>query len=518
MTIKKQFKQAPKALPTNSILCGDCLHILPLFPIESVDLVYLDPPFFSGKDQDIVWDNTKELKAYTDSKMYWSEKEVDLEGIEDEARAQWEAYKKRGGKELTLTDFIEIIAEPRLGKIRSKGIEGYIDYMRPRIRAIYKVLKPTGIIYLHCDDHASHYLKQVLDEVFKEHNFINEIIWKRTSSHADVKGRCSRTHDTIFVYSKGKGYVWNTQYTPYSEKYLRDFYRYEDENGRFRLIALGAESLHGGGYEYEWEGHKRIWKAPKTTMKQWDKEGKLYYSKSGLTYRKHYLDKDKGVPLTDIWTDIRPIGSSKERLGYDTQKPETLLERIIATSSNEGDVVLDPFVGGGTTLVTAHRLGRKWIGIDVSPKACTMVLRNFKRYEIPVEEFQTYNFDPVKVETLMEKIDELHKMNDREFEAWVRERLGFKWTSECRNIGIDGIDTVNRFLEVKQKKKVGPAAINRLAGQMRGEDVTSGVIVAYSFTEGAYRARGKQEKRGTHIEIRDVESILEGHHEERLFS
>ena len=249
--------------------------------------------------------------------------------------------------------------------------------MRPRCVELARVLKKTGSFYYHCDWHASHYVKVMLDQIFSENQFVNEIIWKRQSAHSDAKQgskHLGRLHDSIFLYAKSDGYTFNHLYQPYSEEYIENFYRYV-EPGSGRRYRLGDLTAPGGGApskgnpHYEFLGVKRYWRYSKENMERLSKEGRLVYSKTGMTYQKRYLDESKGVSLSSWWDDIemlRGISSGGERLGYPTQKPLALLERIIKTSSNERDIVLDPFCGCGTTIDAAQRLGRQWIGIDIT--------------------------------------------------------------------------------------------------------------------------------------------------------
>src|SRR3972149_3143166 len=246
-------------------------------------------------------------------------------------------------------------------------VTAYLTMMAPRLVELRRVLNPTGSLYLHCDPTASHYLKIILDTIFGTENFHSEIIWKRTSAHSDSK-TLGNTHDAILFYSKTKDFIWNKQYQPYDESYIKSHYRYVDKNGRkFRTDNLTATSLSGGGYTYEWNGVTKIWRTPKENMQKLHDEGRLHYTKSGSVEYVRYLDEMSGTPLQDVWDDIAPINSqAQERLGYPTQKPLALLERIIQASSNEGDLILDPFCGCGTAVAAAQKLNRRWAGIDVT--------------------------------------------------------------------------------------------------------------------------------------------------------
>jgi len=299
----------------NRLIFGDNLQAMKRLQDDpevcgKVKLIYIDPPFSTKKD----FRGSKDQKAYQD---------------------------KVAGAE-------------------------FIEFLRRRLIFLRELLSDDGLIYVHLDTKKSHYIKAILDEVFNESNFRNEIVWKRQSAHNDSK-QCGAIHDTIFFYTKSSQWVWNEVLTEPSPDYVEQFFdQIEPEtNRRYARGDLSAGGLSGGGYEYEFKGIKHVWRCPKNTMELHDAEGRLHWPKKGIPRLKRYLDEFKGVPLQDIWNDIRVIHNrSSERLGYPTQKPETLLERIILSSSNHGDLILDAFAGSGTTLAVAEKLGRKWIGID----------------------------------------------------------------------------------------------------------------------------------------------------------
>jgi DNA modification methylase len=247
---------------------------------------------------------------------------------------------------------------------------------------MHRLLKDTGSFYLHCDPTMSHYLKLICDMIFGEKNFRNEIVWQRTTTHNDSKQGAKhfgRVTDTILFYSRNeKAQVFNPIYRPYSQEYIEGSYNKIDEYGRrFKSSDLSA-AKGGGDTEYEWKGVKpppgRFWAYSKTNMLQFEKEGRLYYSSTGKPYLKHYLDEMPGNSVDNLWSDIG-LAEKDERLGYPTQKPESLLERIIKASSNEGDVVADFFCGCGTTIAVAQRLNRKWLGADISHLAIRLIVK-----------------------------------------------------------------------------------------------------------------------------------------------
>ena len=243
------------------------------------------------------------------------------------------------------------------------GTDSYLDMLYPRLQLMKRLLAKDGSIYVHIGPNISHYVKVILDEVFGKHNFHNEVVWQRTSAHSHSTGM-GNIHDVIFKYSKSEKWKWNPQYMPYSEKYVKSHYNRVDKNGRrYRTDNLIAPAE---GYRYEWKGVTKNWRCPIETMRRLEAEGRIVYTKKGTAEYKRYLDEMPGVPIQDLWIDIPPVNSQAlEDTKFDTQKPEALLERIIKASSNEGDLVADFFVGSGTTLAVAEKLGRRWIGCEL---------------------------------------------------------------------------------------------------------------------------------------------------------
>ncbi|MFW5658862.1 MAG: site-specific DNA-methyltransferase, partial [Bacteroidota bacterium] len=341
----------------NQLYYGDNYNILKEhIEDESIDLIYLDPPFNSNVNYNVFFNTASEQGSIAQTEAFqdtwnWTE-EAEL------------AYKLVFEQQNTALAELLRTLRSYLGE---SDMMAYLVMMAVRLVELHRVLKSTGSIYLHCDSTASHYLKILMDAVFGPENYRNEVIWKRTSSHSDGK-RYGRVHDVIFFYSKSDSYTWNTQYEPYSDHYIDNYYNKQDEDGRrFMSGDLSAAGLTGGGYEYEWNGHTKVWRLPKSSMQDLEEKGYIYYTKNGIARRKRYLDESKGLACSDTWTDIEALRSwHKERLGYPTQKPLALLERLISASSNEGDVVLDPFCGCGTALHAAEKLNRNWLGIDIT--------------------------------------------------------------------------------------------------------------------------------------------------------
>ena len=341
----------------NQLYFGDNLEILSQYIAdESVDLIYLDPPFNSNATYNVLFrersgeESAAQITAFDDTWRWGYESEL----------AYRDVIENQAGK------VGELLAALR-AFLGQNDMMAYLTMMAQRMVELHRVLKPTGSIYLHCDPTASHYLKLLMDAVFGADNFRTEIIWKRQSAHSDARNYGS-VHDTMLFYVKSDAFIWNQLFQPYDPDYVAQYYRYTDDDGRrFMSGDLGAAGLQGGGYEYEWKGVTRIWRVPTGTMERLDAEGRIYYTRNGIPRMKRYLDEARGNPVQNVWTDVQSLRSwHDERLGYPTQKPEALLERIINTSSNEGDVVLDPFCGCGTAVAAAERLNRRWIGIDVT--------------------------------------------------------------------------------------------------------------------------------------------------------
>jgi len=345
---------------------GDNLDILRRYLAdESVDLVYLDPPFKSGQDYNILFAEkngsvaASQILAFEDT-WHW----------DHIAEAAFYEAVKRG----------DLLAENlvSLRKILgSNDMMAYLAMMAPRLAELHRVLKPTGSLYLHCDTTASHYLRLLLDAIFGKENFRNEIIWKRTSSHSDSR-RWMQIHDILFFYTKNPGFTWNPIYLPHSRKYLKDFYRYQDKKGRYRLDHIIRSKSMGKrpNLTYEFRGYtpEYGWRVINEKLVKLEQEGRIEWSKTGRPYLKRYLKEQEGVPISSVITDIPPLSAfARERLGYPTQKPEALLERIISASSNPGDTVLDPFCGCGTTIAVSQRLNRRWIGIDITYLAISLI-------------------------------------------------------------------------------------------------------------------------------------------------
>ena len=313
-SLRKIGRMAAKSsalIDTRVIYCVDNLDQLRKFPAQCVDLIYIDPPFNSNRNYEVFWGETKEKRSFED---------------------------------------------------RHESTKAYIDYMRPRCVELHRVLKKTGSFYYHCDWHASHYVKVMLDQTFGENQFRSEIVWRRTNAKGLAFRGFPNNHDTILYYVKDEGFTWNRQFKEYDPEYITNFYRFVDQGTgrRYRLSDLTNPNRDRPNLTYEWKGHKRVWRWTKERMQEADKKGIIHYSSTGLASQKRYLDEMQGQPIDTVWEDIPPVqAQAEERLGYPTQKPLALLERIIKASSNENDIVLDAFCGCGTALVVAQKLKRQ---------------------------------------------------------------------------------------------------------------------------------------------------------------
>ena len=400
----------------NQLFYGDNLEVLRKYiKDESVDLCYIDPPFNSKRNYNQIYNNLgkedqAQAQAFIDT---WTWDDQANQGLEDIFNNYQGHFTQQS---------IDLIAG--LIKVLGKGsLLAYLVSMTLRIVEIHRVLKPTGSFYLHCDPTSSHYLKLVLDAVFCSQggDFLNEIIWKRTSGHSD-SSKYGRVHDVIFYYCKSSKVIWNQIYQKYDQNYTDKYYRYQDPNGRKWMSGdLGAAGLAGGGYQYEWNGVTKLWRCPKTTMEKLDAEGKIYYTKNRVARIKRYLDESEGLPVQDAWNDIEALRSwHKELLGYPTQKPEALLERIIQASSNQGDVVLDAYCGCGTTVAVSQRLERQWIGIDITYQSISLILKRLEdAFGQGVLEQIQLNGIPKDMKSAIALANKKDDRTRKEFEKWA---------------------------------------------------------------------------------------------------
>lgn len=401
---------------------GDNLPILrDHIKSESVDLIYLDPPFNSNAIYNVIYkspagkDSAAQIEAFTDTWKWSEDSEYSFEEVLKSGKIQ--------AAEMLQT-FLRFLGR--------SDVMAYLSMMAVRLIELHRVLKQTGSIYLHCDPTASHYLKLLMDAVFGAQNFRNEITWKRTSAHSDSR-RYGANVDIILFYTVSDKWTWNQIYKPHGSEYLSRF-RHKDPDGRLWTdSSLSAKSLSGGGYEYEYRGHKTLWRCPIETMQKYDQDGKLYFTRTGGIRLKKYLDENKGVAMQCLWDDISPINSqAAERLGYATQKPLALLERIIQISSNKGDIVLDPFCGCGTTVAAAQKLKRNWIGIDITNLAIDLIERRLK------SAFPRNKFEIIGVPTDIDGATKLAVEKPYEFQRWACLKINAHPNKKGPDAGIDG--------------------------------------------------------------------------------
>ena len=347
----------------NTLYYGDNLDILNRYiPDESVDLVYLDPPFKSNQNYNVLFKEkdgsqaASQIRAFEDT-WTWSQ--------DDEA--VYADLVMKGGKVADCLQAYRTFLGPC-------DMLAYLVMMAPRLVELKRVMKPTASIYLHCDPAASHYLKMLMDGIFGPTNFKNEIYWKRSTPHGTAKRKYGVSCDILLFYTKTDAYIWNTPTIKLRPEYISKYYSCFNEKGlRFQPTSLLGH--RGVNPEYEWHGIMKPWRYPPHRLDELESNGMIYWPSGGGVPRfKRYLDEKSGQPVLSLWDDIPPVNSqAQERLGYPTQKPEALLERIIKASSDEGDMVLDPFCGCGTTIAAAQKLGRCWIGIDITYLAITLM-------------------------------------------------------------------------------------------------------------------------------------------------
>ena len=468
-------------MPDNHLYYGDNLDILRRYiPTDSVDLIYLDPPFNSKQAYNAFYEerpgvaSSAQVEAFEDT-WHW-----------EKAAPTFFAVVETGGPvSQALQAFRKLLGD--------NDMLAYLSMMAARLVELRRVLKSTGSIYLHCDPTASHYLKLLMDAIFGPRNYRSEIVWKRSSAHSDTKqGRAihGHIHDVILFYAASETWKWNPLYTPYGQEYIDEFYHYvEPGTGRrYRLGDLTA-ARPGGDTEYEWKGVKpyagRYWAYSRENMEKYDADGRLVYSKSGMPSYKRYLDEMPGVPLQDLWTDIRPISPrAAERLGYATQKPEALLERILRTSSNEGDLILDPFCGCGTAVSVAQRLHRRWIGIDITHIAITLI-RSRLRHAFQDAIIGTY--DVTGEPTTLSEAQKLAKDNPWQFQLWALGKVDARpeQVKKGADQGVDGRlffhippndETHQAVLSVKGGH-TGPDHVRDLAGVIGRDNAEIGVLI-----------------------------------------
>lgn len=464
---------------SKNLLCwGDNLDMLrEHVATESVDLVYLDPPFKSDATYNMLFkerDGSRaaaQIKAFEDT-WTWDE---------TAAAALFETVKLGGPVANALAAFETLVGH--------SDMMAYLSMMAPRLIELRRVLKPKGSLYLHCDPTASHYLKLLLDAVFGPENFRNEIIWKRTVSHNNVRTRFGDETDTILFYSRGPQPTFNLQYRNYTPEYIESHYSQVDKDGR----RFTTRDLRNPGvrpnlrYDYKgYKPHPNGWAISLAKMKAYDAKGLLHFpaDPDGRIRLKRYLDEMPGTPMGTVWDDIRPLNSqAQERLHYPTQKPEALLDRIIESSTNKGDFVLDPFCGCGTSVASAERLGRKWIGIDITPIATNLIKTRLRDSYGPDVEY-----DVVGEPTTPRDAAQLAADDPYDFQWWALGLVGARPTEKKKGAdrGVDGRmffrdDDSGRLSQVVLSVKSGHLTLSHVR-EVRGvrerEKAAIGVVIS----------------------------------------
>ena len=413
----------------NTLYYGDNLEVLRQYIAdESVDLIYLDPPFNSDQSYNVLFaerDGERSAAQFHAFEDTWR--------WDQSAAAAFQEVVEGGGRvSLAMQAFRQALGD--------NDLLAYLSMMAPRLVQLRRVLKATGTIYLHCDPTASHYLKMLMDAVFGPEHFGNEVVWQRTNAKGLAFTRFARNHDVILRFTKSDTWTWNPLYTPHNPEYLKKFYRFKDEKGRlYRLADLTNPNKDRPNLTYEFLGVTRVWRWTKKRMQEAYAKGLILQNKpGGVPQLKRYLDEQEGNPVGDVWSDITPVqAQAAEKLGYPTQKPEALLERILKASSNEGDVVLDPFCGCGTAIAVAQRLNRRWIGIDVTHLAVTLIKHRLR---------DAFGEEVVKsYDVLGEPVDlagarELATADPYQFQWWALGLVGARPVEQKKGAdrGIDG--------------------------------------------------------------------------------
>lgn len=517
-----------KPITENTLFYGDNLKILrECIPDNSVDLIYLDPPFNSNRNYNVLFKDES-----------GSESEAQITAFED--TWHWNETAEETYNELvtrTADTVSKMIASLR-DFIGTNQMTAYLVMMAARLVELHRVLKPTGSLYLHCDPTASHYLKIIRDTIFEAEQFRGEIIWKRTSAHSSAN-RPGPVHDILLFYSKTGNYIWHQQYQPYDEAYIQTFFQNTDPDGRrWKSTDITGAGTRNGETGKMWRGldvtaRGRHWFVPPSELEQLDAQGRIYWphKTDGMPRLKQYLEDMPGVPLQDIWDDIPPISAhARERLGYPTQKPLALLERIIQASSNPGDIILDPFCGCGTAIAAAQKLGRKWIGIDITH--LSIALQKYRLQDM----FPDIQFNVVGEPEDGAAAKQLAQDDRYQFQWWalslVRAKpLGGQEGSKAGKKGSDkGIDGVITFIDdayAKPKRvlvqvksgHVKSGDIRDLVGTVQRENAAIGVFITLeppsrdmlteAVSAGYYDSPGWHQKY-PRIQICTIAELLKG--------
>ena len=534
----------------NRLYYGDCLTIMSEWPSNYVDLIYLDPPFNSNRQYNAIYkDETgrplpDQIDAFCDM---W---ELDAES--ERVIRTMPVLMRENGIDDSVVEFWRLWM--RALRDTQPGLLAYLSYMAHRLLIMRRILKPTGSVYLHCDPTASHYIKVLMDAVFGHANFRSEIIWQRTSAHSSAR-RWGPIHDTLLYYTRGDRYTWNRTYQPHDPDYIKRFYRYSDEHGTYRVGDLTGPGTRREDSGRPWRGVNptvvgRHWAVPDRGLPEHfdrpdgygqltvqerldvlDNAGLIYWptTKRGSTPSfKRYLETSPGSPIQDMVWDIRPV-SGNEDMGYDTQKPRALLERIIEASSNPGDVVLDPFCGCATAMEAAHMLDRQWIGIDIAIHAIRRVASLRLNERLGLVEGKDFTVEGVP--RTVEGAQDLWTRDKYHFQKWAVEQVeGFVTTRRSADGGVDGRlyfavpharELQSMVIEVKGGRNVNIRDLRALKGVLDYDTaLMAGLIILHPL--GQTKARNFQKsmaEAGTleilgieypRMQILTVEEMLEG--------
>jgi site-specific DNA-methyltransferase (adenine-specific) len=512
------------AYAMNTLYYGDNLSVLrQQIEDQSVDLVYLDPPFNSNANYNVLFrspageQSRAQIEAFEDT-WHWN----------DTAEEAFDQVIHSGN-----TDVAEMLRALR-SYLRENDMMAYLTMMSARLIELHRVLRPTGSLYLHCDSSASHYLKVLMDGIFGGEFFKNEIVWQRTNVHNDSK-TWSRVSDTILFYTKTNVFTWNKPVAPHSEEHIASKYSNTEKDGRRFTLSDMTSPAPRPNMMYEWKGFPSPpngWRYSQETMQRLNDEDRIWYphTKAGAPDTskrprlKRYLNEMAGTVMGNIWTDISPINSqAQERLGYPTQKPLALMERIITASSNEGDVVLDPFCGCGTTIHAAQKLNRQWVGIDITHLAISLIETRLKG-AFPGVQFVVHG-----TPTDLAGARELASRDKHQFQLWATSRLPKAQPYRSGRKGADsGIDAIIYFqsdgrapekaiVSVKGGENVNVSMVRDLGHVVEREKAKAGVFV--TLTEPTGPMRTEATKAGyfetpygkyPRLQILTVSDLLEG--------
>jgi adenine specific DNA methylase Mod len=512
---------------TKQLFFGDNLQILrDHIRDESVDLIYLDPPFNSKRDYNLLFKTPKghesdaQITAFEDT-WHWG----------GQAQDEFREILKCGN-----SDVAEMMEALRkfLGE---NDMMAYLTMMANRLLEMHRVLKPTGSLYLHCDPTASHYLKIVLDGIFGKDKYRNEIIWKRTTAKSQSFKKFPNNHDTLLLFTKTGDPYFQPQYVPHSEERIeKHYHNVEPETGRqYSLGDLTAEGTRNGSSGDSWHGidiraKGNHWKYTIENLDKLEAEGRIYWppKQGGMPRLKRYLDEQEGVMVDTVWSDIPPINSQAgESLGYPTQKPLALLERIISASSNEGDVVLDPFCGCGTALDAAQKLKRNWIGIDITHLAVSLIEKRLKDRYPELQGKGAFIVEGVPQDFAGAR--NLAERDKHQFQLWACSLVGvqpYRGGKKGADQGIDGLGfievakgkTEKVVVSVKGGENIGASMLRDLKGTVEREKAAIGLFVTLAeptkpmLTEAASAGHFESPHHGgfARIQILTIAGLLDG--------